>query len=426
MSFSDLSEMSDTDFKALSLHELSEVAATSETLPKHPEFYVTDLITSKVGNTLFRVERHLLAASSIFHDIMKEDEHLEGSKDECVTISNVSELQMESFLECLYYPNARFRKLHDFLLDILEPTFKQSKFTPRARIVWARQCRVVKWLKQVYAEIVCREDGLSEEEAKELGWEKTLALYRVREKLSALRTSSTRAEASGESVVQDLTKDAEELVKTETCLNQEDFGPAQSSSLYRATGKDIQGLLFRTPLRMMRGAKILDECIAAIPSGHPLSTDKNPLELDFIATQPGPIKPQLDLKAWVQALRVATFLGHDTARDFMTTMIEADFKSKDPIDLIEIANEFNLDHWLPAQYERLAKRSKKLTEAEMRRLGYRASSEVAHKRELEAFRRGEQRRASNATAGLSLQEIITTAPVQKLLKSNSRASRALR
>lgn len=42
----------------------------------------------------------------------------------------------------------------------------------------------------------------------------------------------------------------------------------------------IQGVLFRTPLRMMRGAKILDEGIAAIPSGNPLSTDESPLELD--------------------------------------------------------------------------------------------------------------------------------------------------
>lgn len=58
MSFSDLSEISDADFKDLALHELSEVTVTStdkraETLPKHPEFYVTDLITLKVSKLLW-------------------------------------------------------------------------------------------------------------------------------------------------------------------------------------------------------------------------------------------------------------------------------------------------------------------------------------------------------------------------------------
>lgn len=131
-----------------------------------------------------------------------------------------------------------FEEHYDFLLELLESSLESGRFTPQSRIFYARQCRMKEWLTRAYVEIVCRENGLSKEEAKELGLEKTLALCHVREKISALRASKTKANASGESVVQDLTKEAEELVKTETSLNQEEFGPAQSSSVCRAARND--------------------------------------------------------------------------------------------------------------------------------------------------------------------------------------------
>ncbi|KIO18394.1 hypothetical protein M407DRAFT_31943 [Tulasnella calospora MUT 4182] len=456
MSFSDLSEMSDVDFKSLTLHELSGITATSsnerpKALAKHHEFYVKDLIKLKVQNTLFRVEGRLLAASPLFHAIMKENENLCGASDDCVLISNVSILQMESLLHYIYYPagvkkfwmqrdrvvaafqiveKLGFKEHHQYLLGLLKSNITPERFDLLTRINFARQCHIMEWITQAYSEIASREDGLSEKEAKELGLEKTLALCRIREKLSALRAAGTvKEDDEGPLPVdKELSKEVSKMVASEACLKP-DFESVPSPSLSHTTTNEgsrhaefyftdeidlvtlkVQEVLFRIPVRSVKGAEVINDLITATPQRHPISTDDSPLEIDcealtilefesflriITASHCESIESKLSFREWAQAIRVAKLLKHETGRNHMLGVVKHRFKEQDPIDLIEFANEHDLEDWLPDQYARLATRTARITEVEMRRLGYKAVSEIAHQREAGSFQRGQKKGISD-------------------------------
>ncbi|KIO18396.1 hypothetical protein M407DRAFT_31946 [Tulasnella calospora MUT 4182] len=470
-----LSEMSDADCKSLILHERSGIPATSgneqpRAPSKHHEFYVKDLVNLK--KILFRVEGRVLAASSIFQAAMKEEEPTCSAGDDCISISNISVVQMESLLGCLYYSAVKpfsmavyrviaafeiaevlgFKELHQFLFELIDSHFKTGRFDLLTRIKYARRCRIVEWLRDAYLEIASRTDGLHEKEVKELGLEKTLALYGIREKLATLRGARTSASSKEDDepsthVDQELAKEASELVGSEPCLNRPDFEPVSSPAFSRTTTNDgsrhtvfyfvdglnlvtlkIQGVLFRIPLQRVKGAKVISDLIAATLEGNPLSTDDDPLEIgcddlaihefeSFLKIIIAPLGKEfgskLPFKEWAQGARVATLLEDRTSRDYIIRAVEAHFKGQDPIDLIEFAKKHEIESWLPAQYARLATRTTRITEADMRRLGSKAASEIAHRRELEAFRRGKKRGRSDAAEESQLQEFLRRTSVAK-------------
>ncbi|KAG8925055.1 hypothetical protein FRC00_004389 [Tulasnella sp. 408] len=393
--------MSDLDFKSLTLHELSGITATSNNeLPKHHEFYVEDFVTLKISEIL------------------------------------------------------GFEEQHTFLQAILESNITPARFNLLSRIRLAASCRIVKLLRQAYSEIASRGDGPNEEEAKELGWEKALALCRIREKLSALHATKTSASSKGdgESEVpgyQELAKEVSEMVGSEACLDKPNFETVPSPALSRTTtyggsrhavfyldGPDllilkihqVQGVLFRIPARRVEGAKVINDLIAATPRGHPVSTDDNPLEIggealtihgfeSFLrityASHSNEIAAKLNFNEWAQGLRVATLLKYETADNYIIDVLQTSFKGQDPIDLIELANECNVERWLPTQYARLATRTEVITEVEMRRLGYKSASEIASRREAEALRRGKQQSKTGAVEEFKQREVSQGQSVTK-------------
>ncbi|KAG8919085.1 hypothetical protein FRC01_001482 [Tulasnella sp. 417] len=113
--------------------------------------------------------------------------------------------------------------------------------------------------------------------------------------------------------------------------------------------------------------------------------------LEVVTARPYDDPPlSLSFPEWVGGLRVAKFMQHADASNYIRTEIETKFLSEDVVDLLEAAIklEFPDSEWLRGRFAALADRERNISAEEILRLGAKATETVCRLREQAAYERG--------------------------------------
>ncbi|KAG8998947.1 hypothetical protein FRB94_006493 [Tulasnella sp. JGI-2019a] len=166
-----------------------------------------ECIVLSVEGHLFHVSRRLLQRESLyFEEILEQsqasgDTHIGETNADPIVLVGVTAQEMNDFLGLIYTPpfqtNFDHINIHQWasILKIASLwSFKATKayaitvfdtrFTdedPFDRLDHAFQCGVPKWVRPAYATICLREEPLSADEGRRLGWERYAAICRIRE-----------------------------------------------------------------------------------------------------------------------------------------------------------------------------------------------------------------------------------------------------
>ncbi|KAJ1305380.1 hypothetical protein OPQ81_000395 [Rhizoctonia solani] len=184
--------------------ETSGVDAPEEIVP-HPQFFLDNtLIAVQIEKTLFNVHKYQLAKSEFFSDMFKktkaeDDEPEAGSSPEHpIVIKGVAASDFGALLKVLYashfsgeqhvpethliIPAFRIAHLLDFtnLRSYLLPLAEQ-KLDDIDKIVFSREFDIKEWLEPAHVRLCQREKPLNTEEARKLGVDSVLILWRMRE-----------------------------------------------------------------------------------------------------------------------------------------------------------------------------------------------------------------------------------------------------
>ncbi|CAE6523992.1 unnamed protein product [Rhizoctonia solani] len=190
---------------------------SSGAVERHSEFFFDNtLVAIQIEKTLFNVHKYQLAKSEVFSDMFKipkpaGDEPEEGSSPEHpIRLEGVSASDFAALLKVLYAsqfsshqlaPEAplvipafrlanmfNFSDLRAFLLPLAEKNLDEVD-----KIVFAREFDIEEWLVPAHVRLCQREKPLSVNEAKKLGVESVLILWRLREQYRTRPASSMNA-----------------------------------------------------------------------------------------------------------------------------------------------------------------------------------------------------------------------------------------
>ncbi|CAE6470342.1 hypothetical protein ACGC1H_005937 [Rhizoctonia solani] len=186
----------------------------SEPLQPHPDFFFDDkLIVVQAEKTLFRVHKYQLAKSNTFSDLFRRpkegDGPEKGSSPECpIKLADVSASDFTALLRVLYashFPKStvpevvlivpafrlanllEFPDLREYLLPLAEENLDDVD-----KIAFAREFKIKEWLAPALIRLCKRDEVLRIDEAKKLGLESVLLVWRMREQYRIqIPTSST-------------------------------------------------------------------------------------------------------------------------------------------------------------------------------------------------------------------------------------------
>ncbi|KDN37618.1 hypothetical protein RSAG8_10023, partial [Rhizoctonia solani AG-8 WAC10335] len=184
-----------------------EVPATEtpETIVPHPQFFLDNtLVAIQIEKTLFNVHKYQLIKSEVFSDMFKtskaeDDEPEPGSSPEHpLVIKGVAASDFAALLQVLYeshfsrnqhvpeapliIPSFRlanllnFSELRAYLLPLAERNLDDVD-----KIIFAREFDIKEWLAPAHIRLCQRERPLTTEEARKLGADSVLILWRMRE-----------------------------------------------------------------------------------------------------------------------------------------------------------------------------------------------------------------------------------------------------
>ncbi|KAI0784840.1 hypothetical protein C8Q75DRAFT_372180 [Abortiporus biennis] len=179
----------------------------SKQIRQSPEFYFDDEMTIfRAEHTLFKVHRYYLTRESdFFNDMFSlppgEGKTVEGTTDEtAIFLPDVTSRQMTLLLKYFYNRESRtswttqdlkdllsissrflFQTLRSTVIELLEK--RKDAIPPMEKIMLARTHDLPPWILSGYTELCMREEPLSMDEARRLGYEDAIKLGRIREKL---------------------------------------------------------------------------------------------------------------------------------------------------------------------------------------------------------------------------------------------------
>ncbi|KAJ7115564.1 hypothetical protein C8R43DRAFT_1156199 [Mycena crocata] len=178
---------------------------SSATITTRHSVYYLKPIVFQVENILFKVPRHYFEHhSEIFcttFTLPPVANAPEGSSDEIpFKLEGISSVEFHSLLKVMYPLETTTHLSKDewvhalklatmwYFLEIRELAIKHLSDTPLdaiERIMLAKRYDVADWLKAGYSELVRRPDGLSLEEAAEIGLAATVQIFQTRERITA-------------------------------------------------------------------------------------------------------------------------------------------------------------------------------------------------------------------------------------------------
>ncbi|CAE6436050.1 unnamed protein product [Rhizoctonia solani] len=178
-----------------------------ETLVPHPQFFLDNtLVAIQIEKTLFNVHKYQLIKSQVFTDMFNagksDDDELEpepgSSPEHPIVVKGVAASDFAALLQVLYeshfsrnqhvpesqliIPSFRlanlltFSELRTYLLPLAEKNLCDVD-----KIVFAREFGIKEWLSPAHVRLCQREKPLSTEEARKLGVDSVLILWRMRE-----------------------------------------------------------------------------------------------------------------------------------------------------------------------------------------------------------------------------------------------------
>ncbi|CAE6480049.1 unnamed protein product [Rhizoctonia solani] len=181
-----------------------ETQALGDVVP-HPQFFLDNtLVAIQIEKTLFNVHKYQLVKSEFFSDMLKEpkveDEKPEAgsSPEHPIVIKGVAASDFAALLKVLYashfsgekhvpetpliIPAFRLANLLDFseLRTYLLPLAEQN-LGDVDKIIFAREFDITEWLAPAHVHLCQREEPLSTEEARKLGVDSVLIVWRMRE-----------------------------------------------------------------------------------------------------------------------------------------------------------------------------------------------------------------------------------------------------
>ncbi|CAE6432758.1 unnamed protein product [Rhizoctonia solani] len=185
--------------------EVSGTEAPEAVVP-HPQFFLDNtLVAIQIEKTLFNVHKYQLVKSEVFSDMFKNskgegDEPEPGSSpDHPIVIKGVAASDFAALLQVLYeshfsrnqhipetpliIPSFRlthllnFSELRTYLLPLAEKNLDDVD-----KITFAREFDIKEWLAPAHVRLCQREKPLSTEEARKLGVDSVLILWRMRER----------------------------------------------------------------------------------------------------------------------------------------------------------------------------------------------------------------------------------------------------
>ncbi|CAE6408909.1 unnamed protein product [Rhizoctonia solani] len=192
-------------------NEITETKV-SNPIVHHPEFFLDNtLIAIQIENTLFNVHKYQLAKSEVFSNIFKMPKHDDGepeagsSPEHPIMIHGAAASDFAALLKILYashfssnpptlevsliVPAFRaasllgFSELHTYLLPLAEKNLDDVD-----KVVFAREFGIKEWVVPALIRLCKREAVLGTEEARKLGVDSVLLIWRVREQ-HRIRTS---------------------------------------------------------------------------------------------------------------------------------------------------------------------------------------------------------------------------------------------
>ncbi|CAE6432741.1 unnamed protein product [Rhizoctonia solani] len=180
-------------------------AESSEKIERHPEFFFDNtLIAIQVEKMLFNVHKHLLVRSEVFSSMLKELNTGDGepqpglSPEHPIVIHGATASDFAALLKVLYanhfsstqstpeksliIPAFRLANLLDFseLRALLLP-HAEKNLGDVDKIVFAREFDIKDWLAPAHLRLCQRSSALSTEEARKLGVDSVLLIWRMRE-----------------------------------------------------------------------------------------------------------------------------------------------------------------------------------------------------------------------------------------------------
>ncbi|CAE6426362.1 unnamed protein product [Rhizoctonia solani] len=180
-------------------------ADSPEKIERHPEFFFDNtLIAIQVEKTLFNVHKYLLVKSEVFSDMFsgfktEDDEPQPGSSPEHpIVIHGAATSDFAALLKILYanhfssnkptpeisliIPAFRLANLLNFseLRTFLLP-HAENNLDDVDKVVFAREFDIKDWLAPAHIRLCQRSSPLSTEEARKLGVDSVLLVWRMRE-----------------------------------------------------------------------------------------------------------------------------------------------------------------------------------------------------------------------------------------------------
>ncbi|CAE6470323.1 hypothetical protein ACGC1H_005946 [Rhizoctonia solani] len=180
-------------------------AESPEKIERHPEFFFDNtLIAIQVEKTLFNVHKYLLVKSEVFSEMfsgfkIEDDEPQPGSSPEHpIVIHGAAASDFAALLKILYanhfssnkptpegsliIPAFRLANLLNFseLRTFLLP-HAENNLGDVDKIVFAREFDIKDWLAPAHIRLCQRSSPLSTEEARKLGVDSVLLVWRMRE-----------------------------------------------------------------------------------------------------------------------------------------------------------------------------------------------------------------------------------------------------
>ncbi|KAG8909967.1 hypothetical protein FRC01_006620, partial [Tulasnella sp. 417] len=403
---------------------------------RHPKFYLSDFVDIQVESMLYRVPRALMQQS----DILKSN--LPTNQSSSLYVSDITAQEMEAFLDVwdaraitgdehftfeqwagalVTADRLKIPRIRSYVTQRLQDSLNQ--LDPFDCIDVATKYRVHEWLFQPFLRICERAESLSPVEVLRLGSERSSAVCRVREKLSAHKYESVitwvtnrwpkgggfgaRPPLQWEAMTKPLGEgqavEAKRLVELETVLSKPNFPspPAQSTVGPLPQGMPhpkywqtdlrtmkVRNCLYQLPIRYFEQPTLLGEIQSHRDSSaagddlvmlpHDVVVSEWNIFLDIVTARPfdDPLL-SLGFSSWMTGLRLAIRFGHNGARSYILKRIQTDFPEQDPIDLLEAAKIGDETHsdWLQGLYESLSQRKGPLSAEDIRRIGEEAAAE---------------------------------------------------
>ncbi|KAG8988606.1 hypothetical protein FRB94_000568 [Tulasnella sp. JGI-2019a] len=192
----------DPSWNALATETQADVVLTTplwspQVHPKYNDELVGLIIGRKVENRIYRVSKLILSQSAPFSAVLRS--YLGG---QLVSLTSVSTSEFESFLEVLHarqieaplrlqpaewsdalYLSTRwgFSAVREHVIAEIEDQCDDQG--PLDRFELALKCRVSQWLRPVYHALCSRNEHITAEEGRRLGYERLTAICRIREVL---------------------------------------------------------------------------------------------------------------------------------------------------------------------------------------------------------------------------------------------------